>query len=190
MFTAFFLPRVPFYVIGYACTKGCIYGLLFWLPTYLDNKGMASQKGYIASMVDVGTFIGGMAVGYLGDRYSYRALFLSPCLFISAGIMFIVSFAFTDQAWMFYIAMFFIGVMTGGPYNIIGTAIAIDIGEKIGKKNIAKVSALIEGSAAVFAAISQIVISVMPFEAIFYLFSGECLLSALALLHLFLKDFR
>lgn len=39
--------------------------------------------------------------------------------------------------------MFLIGVFTGGPYNIIGTAIAMDIGEKVGKKNIAKVSALI-----------------------------------------------
>jgi predicted MFS family arabinose efflux permease len=44
-------------------------------------------------MVDVGTFIGGMAVGHLGDKYSLRALFLSPCLFISAIVMFIVSFA-------------------------------------------------------------------------------------------------
>jgi hypothetical protein len=55
--------------------------------------------------------------------------------------------------------MFLIGVMAGGPYNIIGTAIAIDIGEQVGKKNIPKVSALIEGSAALFAALSQYAIS-------------------------------
>lgn len=79
-------------------------------------------------MVDVGTFIGGMAVGHLGDKYSLRALFLSPCLFISAIVMFIVSFALQSQAWMYYIAMFLIGMLTGGPYNIIGTAIAMDIG--------------------------------------------------------------
>jgi hypothetical protein len=29
---------------------------------------------------------------------------------------------------MYYIAMFLIGMLTGGPYNIIGTAIAMDIG--------------------------------------------------------------
>jgi hypothetical protein len=33
--------------------------------------------------------------------------------------------------------------MAGGPYNIIGTAITIDIGEEVGKKNTAKISALI-----------------------------------------------
>lgn len=146
--------------------------MLFWLPTYLDHQGLNEQKGYIASMVDVGSFVGGMMVGYLGDKYSYRALFLSPFLFLSSGIMFIVSFALTDVAWTYYTAMLLIGILIGGPYNIIGTAITIDIGEQVGKKNIANVSALIEGSAAVFAAVSQIVISVMPFEAIFYLFCG------------------
>lgn len=158
-----FLPRVPFYVIGYACTKGCIYGLLFWLPTYLDNKGLREQKGYIASMVDLGSFIGGLIVGYLGDKYSYRALFLSPLFVFASIVMFIVSFALTDVAWTFYLTLLLIGLMLGGPYNIIGTAITIDIGEAAGKNNIAKVSALIEGSAAVFAAVSQIVISLMPF---------------------------
>lgn len=123
-----FLPRVPLYVIAYACTKGCIYGLLFWLPTYLDNKGLAEQKGYISSMVDVGSFIGGMFVGYLGDKYSYRSLFLSPLFLVASGVMFIVSFALTDVGWTYYVALLLIGLMLGGPYNIIGTAITIDIG--------------------------------------------------------------
>lgn len=84
-------------------------------------------------MVDIGSFIGGLFVGYLGDKYGKRALFLSPCLFLSAGMMFIVSFAFTDIAWTYYIAMFIIGLLSGGPYNIIGSAIAIDLGEQAGK---------------------------------------------------------
>lgn len=104
--------------------------------------------------------------------------------------MFVVSFALTDVAWMYYVAMLLIGILTGGPYNIIGSAITIDIGEKAGKQNIGKVSALIEGSAAIFTALSQIVISLIPFPAIFYLFCGECLIAALALLPLFLKDYN
>ena len=120
-------------MIGYACTKGCIYGLLFWLPTYLENKGLGSEKGYIAAMVDIGCFVGGLIVGYLGDKYKHKALFLSPLLFVSSGVMFVVSFAFKDVAWMYYIAMLLIGMMTGGPYNIIGSAITIDLGEQAGK---------------------------------------------------------
>lgn len=166
-----------------------MYGLLFWLPTYLEDKNLHSQKGYIATMVDIGSFVGGLIVGSLGDKYGYRALFLSPCLFFSAVVMFIVSFSLTDIAWMYYVAMFIIGLFSGGPYNIIGSAITIDLGEQAGKENIGKVSALIEGSAAVFAALSQLLISALPFDTIFYLFSGECILAGLVLLPLFLKDF-
>lgn len=141
-------------------------------------------------MVDIGSFIGGVGVGYLGDIYSFRALFLTPSLLASAAVMFIVSFALTNIAWTYYLCLFMIGLMLGGPYNIIGTAIAIDLGEQAGKKNVAKVSALIEGSAAAFAATSQIIISLMPFDTIFYLFCGECFLASIALLPLFLKDIR
>ena len=94
-------------------------------------------------MVDIGSFIGGMIVGYLGDLFSYRALFLTPFLTLSAVIMFIVSYALDETGWTYYVALFFIGLFMGGPYNIIGAAIAIDLGEQAGKKNIAKVSALI-----------------------------------------------
>ena len=79
-------------------------------------------------MIDLGSFVGGMIVGYLGDIYSYRALFLTPFLTLSACVMFIVSFALTDVAWTYYATLLFIGLMMGGPYNIIGTAITIDLG--------------------------------------------------------------
>lgn len=141
-------------------------------------------------MVDLGSFIGGLIVGYLGDKYSYRALFLSPFLIIGAVVMFIVSFALTNVAWTYYVGMFAIGLVTGGPYNIIGSAITIDLGEQAGKSNIGKVSALIEGSGAIFAAVSQLVISAIPFEAIFYLFCGECMIAAVALFPLFLRDYK
>ena len=84
-------------------------------------------------MVDIGCFIGGMIVGYLGDKYKFRALFLSPLLLVSSVVMFVVSFIFGSVAWMYYVAMLLIGILTGGPYNIIGSAITIDLGEQAGK---------------------------------------------------------
>jgi MFS family permease len=82
-------------------------------------------------MIDLGSLIGGTGVGYLVDRFNKRALFLSPLLLVSSIIMFIVSFALTNIAWQYYVAMFLIGNCIGGPYNIIGTVIAIDIGNNI-----------------------------------------------------------
>lgn len=157
---------MPLYVLGYSCLKGCIYGLLFWLPIFFGKKGgdIEAQKGYIASMIDLGSLIGGTAVGFLVDHYNRRALFLSPLLLFSSIVMFIVSFALSNIAWQYYVAMFLIGNCIGGPYNIIGTVIAIDIGNNIKEKgSVTKVSSLIEGSAAFFTAISMIFIPRIPF---------------------------
>lgn len=124
---------MPLYVLGYACLKGCMYGLLFWLPYFFDNKSkdISAQKGYISAMIDIGSLIGGFGVGFLIDKYEKRTLFLFPLLLISSILMFLVSFSLTDEAYQYYIAMFMIGCCIGGPYNIIGTVIAIDIGKNI-----------------------------------------------------------
>lgn len=93
------LPKVPSYVIGYSMLKGCIYGLLFWLPTYLSERDLGSQNGYISSMVDTGSFVGGLLIGYLGDKLKLRALFLSPLLFFSSLVMFFSAYFLTNIAW-------------------------------------------------------------------------------------------
>jgi MFS family permease len=47
-------------------------------------------------MVDIGSFIGGLAIGYFSDKTGYRALFLSPLLFVSSIVMFVVAFLLTN----------------------------------------------------------------------------------------------
>jgi OPA family glycerol-3-phosphate transporter-like MFS transporter 3 len=79
-------------------------------------------------MVDVGAFIGGVVVGFLGDKYSYRAIFLSPLLFLGSILMFIVYKYLGQTPLPYYFLMVFIGFTMGGPYNVIGSAIAIDLG--------------------------------------------------------------
>ena len=102
--------------------------------------------------------------------------------------MFLVSFALRDATWEYYIAMFLIGMSIGGPYNVIGTVIAIDTGNKIkGKGSVAKVSSLIEGTAAFFTAIQMVIIPYIPFDDLFFMFSTEALVAALALLPLFIE---
>lgn len=80
-------------------------------------------------MSDVGTFVGGIVVGYLGDRFVKRALFLSPLLFVGSLFMLIVWKALQDNGLPYYFLIFGIGFLVGGPYRIIGSAIAIDLGQ-------------------------------------------------------------
>ena len=50
------------------CIKAATYGLLFWLPYYIENHGMKDYKGSISAMFDIGNFFGGSVIGYITDR--------------------------------------------------------------------------------------------------------------------------
>lgn len=169
------IPRVPNYVFSYACLKGCIYGLLFWLPTLFDeHEGPVSdQKGYISAMFDVGAVVGALIAGFVSDRFNVKALLLSPFLFCCAIVMFIISFALGDDPWPYYITLFMAGLFISGPYNIIGTVIAIDIGTSIKEKgSVTKISSLIEAAAALFAMVEMVVIPHLAEAVVFYVFTA------------------
>lgn len=144
------------------------------LPSYLDQKNLTSEKGYISAMVDIGALFGGMLVGHLGDIYKFRALFLSPLLLLGSIVMFVVSQALNEYSLPYYFLMFLIGFFTGGPYNVIGSAIAVDLGQQPNLKNftnaVSVISALVEGSAAVFSALSQILVPLINLNYMFVTF--------------------
>ena len=134
IFSVLALPRVPYYVIGYAFLKGGVYGLLFWLPTFLSDKGgsIKDQKGYISAMKDIGSLSAAVLIGHLSDSLGRkRGLFLMPFLVACAGVMFVVAFVLTSSPWQYYIAMFFIGITQGPPYDLMASLMVLDIGQQI-----------------------------------------------------------
>jgi len=138
--------------------------------------------------MDIGTLIGGIAVGYLSDYLDKRALLLSPFLLLSSIVMFLISFSVTNSPLFYYIMLLVLGICIGGPYGIMGTVIAMDIGKVIQEKgSTTKISSLIEGSAAFFTALEMVFIPYIPFNSIFYLFSLECIIAAIILFPLFME---
>ena len=110
-------------------------------------------------MFDVGAVVGALIVGFISDKYDIKGLLLSPFLLGCGVVMFIISFALGDAVVPYYITLFLAGLFISGPYNIIGTVIAIDIGSSIKEKGgVTKVSSLIEATAAIFAMVEMIVI--------------------------------
>jgi hypothetical protein len=49
---------------------------------------------------------------------------------------------------------------------------------------------LVEGTAAIFAALSQILLSLLDEDLIFYIFFAECIIAAAVLLPLFWEDWK
>ena len=89
-FTAWLVPGVALYAVTYMCVKSSNYGLLFWLPLFLDNHNLSKQSSFIASMYDIGTWAGGLLTGIVSDRIGKRAILMAPMLFLSAICMLIV----------------------------------------------------------------------------------------------------
>ena len=149
------------------------------------------EKGFISSMIDVGSLISGLTVGFLADKYQRRVIFLCPLLLLCAVTMFMISFALTDVLWTYYVMILMVGIFIGGPYNLIGTVIAIEAGHQLHDKgSVAKISSLIEGSAAFLTAVEMVAIPHIGMDYIFYLFSGETFLAFLALTPFFLEEYR
>ena len=134
-------------------------------------------------MFDVGAVFGALMVGFISDRYNFKALLLSPFLLCCAIVMLIISFSLGDTPLPYYITIFLAGFFISGPYNIIGTVIAIDIGNSIKEKgSVTKVSSLIEAFAALFAMVEMIIIPHLGESVVFYVFTAEMLIAAALLI--------
>lgn len=79
-----------------------------------------NDSGYIPAMMDCGTFLGSVVVGYLGDRIGKRSLFLAPLMLLSTLMMLVGKFLLDEQPLPYFFVIFFMGLGLGGPYNIIG----------------------------------------------------------------------
>ena len=85
-------------------------GLLYWLPDYLQNDPqLEKQSSYIAQMFDVGTFIGGVFIGLLGDIYKKRAIFISPSILIAIVLMLMIRFLLQSDPLPYYFVVLGIG---------------------------------------------------------------------------------
>ncbi len=61
-------------------------------------------------MFDYGAFIGGMLIGFIGDRIGKRAVLICPSLVIAALLMIAVKVAGTESAIFYYFVIFGIGL--------------------------------------------------------------------------------
>ena len=85
---------MPYYLFTYCFLKSSMYCFVFWVPTYLSQRSsnIASQRGYILGMLDIGSVTGAIVLGAMMDRTKKRALLLTPVLFMAAISLFVVSF--------------------------------------------------------------------------------------------------
>ncbi|EAR85561.2 MFS transporter (macronuclear) [Tetrahymena thermophila SB210] len=180
------VPGLTIFALTQGGAKGTIYGLMFWLPIYLQEHGLKNQAAFICSMNEIGTLAGGLLLGMLIDKFKMKATTISIFLIISSFIMFIIHFLPNGVAAPYYIFVLLIGICLGGPYTMLGGAIAIDLAQQPEVKHYKNITALlagiIEGFGSFVAAFVQIIIPLFGQKYIFLLFTFSCLFSSFFLL--------
>lgn len=84
-------------------------------------------------MNDYGAIVGAFIIGVITDslfkklKLESRIIIIVPALIISAICQLLVVLCTKDEPGAYFILIFFIGITLGGPYNLIGGAISIDI---------------------------------------------------------------
>lgn len=150
---AFKIPMVANYALAFGFFKLVNYCLFFWLPYFLGRRFDPVTANLIASLYSVGMMPGGIIVGYISDLFGgRRALVIGVfmCLLIVfLGIFAKVSENEDTSTVTLLVMLACMGILVGGPNNIITSAVAADLSShpsvRGSSKSLGTVTGLING---------------------------------------------
>ncbi|KAL6549637.1 hypothetical protein OROHE_008368 [Orobanche hederae] len=188
------LPHVTSYAFCLFFSKLVAYTFLYWLPFYIRHTAVAgvhlSHKtaGILSTIFDVGGVFGGISAGLVSDMIGARAVTSVVFLLLSIPTLILYSLYGSMSMLTNTSLMFVSGLLVNGPYSLITTAVAADLGSQsmIGgnSRALATVTAIIDGTGSVGAALGPLLagyISTRGWNSVFFmlivsiLFAG-CLL--------------
>mmetsp|Transcript_4962 Transcript_4962/g.7777 ORF Transcript_4962/g.7777 Transcript_4962/m.7777 type:complete len:475 (-) Transcript_4962:2766-4190(-) len=155
------IPMVASYAFAFGFFKLTNYCLFFWLPYFLGKNFDPVTANLIASLYSVGMMPGGIIVGYVSDLFGGRRAVVIG-VFMCILIVFLGLFAkFSESGDMNPIALLFMlgcmGILVGGPNNIITSAVAADLSShpsvRGSSKSLGTVTGLINGCGSITASI-------------------------------------
>ncbi|XP_010488834.1 PREDICTED: putative glycerol-3-phosphate transporter 5 [Camelina sativa] len=191
------LPGVAPYAFCLFFSKLVAYTFLYWLPYYLRHTAVAgvnlSHKtaGILSTVFDVGGVLGGISAGFISDKINARAV--TSITFLALSIPALIMYRIYGSVSMFInIALMFIsGLLVNGPYALITTAVAADLGTQDSIKGngraLATVTAIIDGTGSVGAALGPLLagfISSRGWNSVFFMLIVSIFLAGLFLVRL------
>lgn len=163
---AFRIPMVANYAFAFGFFKLVNYCLFFWLPYFLGKNFDPVTANLIASLYSVGMMPGGIIVGAASDFFGgRRALVIG--VFMCLLIFFLALFAkFSESGDMnpgvLLVMLACMGILVGGPNNIITSAVAADLSShpsvRGSSKSLGTVTGLINGCGSFTASIGLLAV--------------------------------
>jgi len=186
------IPSVPGYCIAFGFMKTINYVLFFWLPLFLQTHFNPDQANMISTLYDFGMMPGGIIVGVVSDAMGGRRgcvivvflLILCPLLLLMA--LFADSLGTVTLMTM----LASMGILIGGPNNIVTSAVAADLAEhpsvKGSKSSLGTVVGLINGSGSFVAAMGQMCVpyitDALGWSALWYFMLVSTVISCLLMI--------
>ncbi|CAA6656132.1 unnamed protein product [Spirodela intermedia] len=156
------IPGVAPFAFCLFFSKLVAYTFLYWLPFYIshtaiDGKYLSdSMAGTLSTLFDVGGVLGGILAGYMSDRLDARAIVAAGFTYCAIPALFLYrSYGSISLSWNVGL-LFVAGMFVNGPYALITTAVSADLGTKGNSRALATVTAIIDGTGSVGAAVGPL----------------------------------
>jgi sugar phosphate permease len=163
---AFKIPMVANYAFAFGFFKLVNYCLFFWLPYFLSLHFDDVTANLIASLYSVGMMPGGIIVGYVSDLFGGRRAVVIG-VFMGLLICFLAIFAKFSEAEdlnpvILLVMLACMGILVGGPNNIITSAVAADLAShpsvRGSSKSLGTVTGLINGTGSLTASVGLLAV--------------------------------
>ncbi|KAJ0984804.1 hypothetical protein J5N97_003160 [Dioscorea zingiberensis] len=196
-FEAWRLPGVAAFALCLFFSKLVAFTFLYWLPFYIRHTAVAgvhlSQKtaGMLSTIFDLGGVLGGISAGFLSDGINARAV--TSIIFLVCSIPVLIIYRIYGSISMsFNISLMFLsGYFVNGPYSLITTAVATDLGTQDSVKGnsraLATVTAIIDATGSVGATLGPLLtgyISTRGWNSVFFMLVSANSLAIIFLIHL------
>jgi OPA family glycerol-3-phosphate transporter-like MFS transporter 1/2 len=159
----------------------------------MTAKTSPSKSAYLSISFDFGGCIGAILAGYVADRSGASAITCIVMLIAAIPSLFFYYLWGTKTTATNEILQFIAGIFVNGPYLLIATAVSIELATKVTSKSaMATVSAIIDGTGSIGAAIGPFlagVVSKWGWNYVFYMVMLADLLAVLSLVRISLNDF-
>ncbi|KAF7260910.1 hypothetical protein EG68_01693 [Paragonimus skrjabini miyazakii] len=160
--TALRVPGVVEYSLCLFFAKLVSYTFLFWLPKYIRDTGDfdPSTAADLSSLFDLGGIIGGILAGALTDWTAASATVCSVMLLFGVPLLY-VYYAFGALSVGTCVGCLIpLGMLVNGPFGLITTAVAADLGThpslRSDTRALATVTGIIDGTGSMGAALGPL----------------------------------
>ena len=158
------IPNVAGYAFAFGFFKLTNYILFFWLPFFLSIHFDTSTANLISTLYSFGMMPGGIIVGKVSDMFGGRR----ACVIVVFQVFLVPLLWFFEQhnenmpMWGIMTMLCLMGILIGGPNNIMTSAVAADLSEHPSisgnSKSLGTITGIINGSGSVTAALGLVAV--------------------------------